>query len=267
MSPSGSLPSPQDFWRGVVLAFRHARYEQVSFWRNRFGAVFTIVFSVLFLVLLSASGGGSKVIFLHVKAIQYYVPGFAAYGVMSACFNTLAVSLVVRRETGLLKRIRLSPLPTPSLFGALLLNSVAVSLIEVVVVLLVGRLGFGVSLPTNLLAFFLAFLVGTLSFTALGVATSTVVPNEQAAGPMVSIVFFVLLFLSGLWFPLKPNSGLARAADWFPVRHLILAMFAPFHLVPGASSWAWHDLLVIGLWGIGASIFALRHFAWEPRRK
>lgn len=248
------------------LVWRQLYYEQIGFWRNRFGAVFTVIFSVLFLVLLAASGADKKIAFLHVTQIQYYVPGFAAYGVMSACFNTLAISLVVRRETGLLKRLRLSPLPTHVMFAALLLNSIVVSLAEVVILLLVGRYGYGAHLPANMGAFAVAFLVGCLSFTAVGIAMSTLVPNEEAAGPMVSLLFFVLLFLSGLWFPLKPGSGLAKAADWFPVRHLILAMFAPFRLLPGASPWAWHDLAVVALWGVGGTIVALRNFRFEPRR-
>src|SRR5580700_1114492 len=90
--------------RDLRLVGRQLGYEQLAFWRNPVAAGFTVVFSVLFLVLLGASGGTSRISFLHgIKLIQYYVAGFAAYGVMSACFNMLAVHLVIRRELGLLK--------------------------------------------------------------------------------------------------------------------------------------------------------------------
>ena len=98
-------------------------------------------------------------------------------------------------------------------------------------------------------AFDLALLVGVFCFTALGVAVSTLIPNQESAGPMLSIVFFVLLFLSGLWYPLKAGSALAKVSSWFPVRHLITATFAPFDLAPGVSPWAWHDLVGHGIWG------------------
>ncbi len=130
----------------------------------------------------------------------------------------------------------------------------------------IGRFAYNVHLPHNYAALVLALVVGVLCFTALGVAISTVIPNQEAAGPIISIVYFVLLFLSGLWFPLKPGSSLAQISAYFPVRHLILAVFAPFELVPGASPWAWHDLLVMAIWGVGASVVALRRFRWEPRR-
>ena len=99
--------------RDLGLVAHQVRYEQLAFWVNRVGAIFTVGFSVVFLVLLGASAGQSRISYYgNIKLIQYYVPTFVAYGVMAACFTTLAVTLVVRRETGLLKRLRLSPLPT-----------------------------------------------------------------------------------------------------------------------------------------------------------
>ncbi len=251
----------------VRMVGRQVRYEQLSFWLNPVGAVFTVGFSVVFLVLLGASAGNSRISFYgNIRLVQYYVPGFAAYGVMAACFNIFAITLVNRREMGLLKRLRLSPLPTWALLSAIVLSSMVVATIEVVLLLVVGRLGFSVHFPDNVGAFVVAIVVGMLCFSALGVAMSTLVPNQDAAGPIVSIVFFVLLFLSGLWFPLKPGSGLAQFSSYFPVRHLINAVFAPFDTQRGASPWAWHDLLVVAIWGVVGAVVAVRRWKWSPRR-
>lgn len=252
----------------VVLAFRQLRYEQLAFWRNPWGAVFTIGFSLVFLVLESASGAGSALGagYAGVHAIQYFVGGFAAYGVMAACFNTLAMQVVARRETGLLKRLRLSPLPTGSMFGALVGSALIVSVLDVALVMAVGALGYHARLPTDPVPLLVAVVVGVAAFTSLGVAASTVVPNQEAAGPMIGIVFFVLLFLSGLWAPLRPGSTLARISDWFPIRHLLLAMFQPFDTQRGASPWDWGDLRWVALWGVVGAVAAVRRFRWEPRR-
>lgn len=63
---------------------------------------------------------------------------------------------------------------------------------------------------------------GAFCFTAVGMAMSTLVPNQEAAGPVTSVVFFVLLFLSGLWYP-HPVAGATVAGatatgDYGPAR-------------------------------------------------
>ena len=251
---------PSTAFRGiddVRLVGRQVYYEQLNFWLNPVGALFTVGFSVVFLVLLAASAGNSHIAFYgNIRIVQYYVPGFAAYGVMAACFNMLTISLVVRREMGLLKRMRLSPLPTWVLLSAIFCNALLISAVQVVILLLIGRFGYQVVLPHNIAALVVTLVVGGLCFTALGIATSTLIPNQDAAGPVVSIVFFVLLFLSGLWYPIKAGSGLAKFSSYFPVRHMIIATFAPFDLQKGASAWRWGDLRVMAIWAVGGVIVA-----------
>ena len=251
----------------IRLVVHQVRYEQLAFWVNVVGAVFTVGFSVVFLVLLGASAGHQRIGFLgNIRLVQYYVPGFVAYGVMAACFNNLAISMVVRRETGLLKRLRLSPMPTWVLLASIFVSTTIVALGQVVLLLLIGRFGYAVHFPRSWAAFLVVLVVGIASFVAMGLAMSTVIPNQESAGPVTSIVFFVLLFLSGLWFPLKNNSGLAKISAYFPIHHLISAVFAPFEFRPGVTPWAWHDLLIVAIWGVASAVIALRRFQWAPRR-
>ena len=256
---------PTSSWR---LVAHQVHYEQLAFWLNRVGAVFTVGFSVLFLVMMGASAGQSRVSYLgNVKLVEYYVPAFVAYGVMSACFTTLAITMVVRREKGLLKRLRLSPLPTGVLVAAILLSTAVVSLVEVALLLIVGRLGYAVSTPPAWPSFLVVLAVGIASFSAMGIAMSTVVPNEESAGPLTNVVFFVLLFLSGLWYPFPPDSALSRVSNYFPVRHFIEAVRAPFEQQAGVLAWPWRDLGVLVLWGTVATVVCVRRFRWAPRRR
>jgi hypothetical protein len=95
---------------------------------------------------------------------------------------------------------------------------------------------------------------------------STLVPNADAAGPMISIVFFLLLAFSGLYFAITPGSTLATVSGYFPVRHLITALEGCFNLPPGAPTFAGHDLLIMAVWGLGGAILAFRRWQWSPRR-
>ena len=248
----------------VTLVARQVRFEQLSFWLNPIGALLTIGFSLVFIVIFESTSGHSTVSFLTINLGQYYVPAFAAYGVMAACFNILAINMVNRREMGLLKRLRLSPLPTWMLLAAVFINWMIIALIQVVLLLLVGRFGYGVHGPRDIGLFILVLVVGMISFTAMGVGISTVVPNADAAGPIVSLVFFILVALSGLYFPVKAGTGLATFTGVFPIRHLIVGLVDTFNGVPGTTPW--NDMLVIAVWGVVGVFISLRRWDWSPKR-
>ncbi|HEY6427040.1 MAG TPA: ABC transporter permease [Acidimicrobiales bacterium] len=249
----------------LPLVARQVYFEQLSFWLNPIGAAITIGFSVVFIVIFESTSRHSTVGYLaHIDLGQYYLPAFAAYGVMAACFNILAITLVNRREMGLLKRVRLSPLPTWMLLAAIFINTMIVAGIQIILVLLVGWIGYGVTGPHDIALFILVLVVGMLCFTSLGVGVSTLVPNADSAGPIVSLAFFILVALSGLYFPVKAGSGLATFADIFPIRHLITASVDTFNGIPGTSPW--NDLLVMALWGVAGVFVSLRRWEWSPKR-
>jgi ABC-2 type transport system permease protein len=269
--PAATVPEPQrgSFrgWSDAGLVVRQVGFEQLSFWLNPIGALMTIAFSVVFLILLGATAGTSTVSsYGGIKLIDYYVAGFCGYGVMAACFTILAITLVNRRETGLLKRLRLSPLPTWMLMDALIINAMIVAVMGVVLLLVVGWLGYGVSGPAHWAPFIVTLLVAMVCYSAMGVGMSTLVPNQDAAGPMVSLTFFILVALSGLWFPIAPGSGLATFADFFPIRHLIDALVGSFAGQRGAPTWPWRDLGVMLIWGAASIVVGLRRWSWSPKR-
>jgi ABC-2 type transport system permease protein len=268
MSSTAARPKAGSFegLGDLKLVGRQVRYEQLSFWLNPIGALFTIGFSTIFLIIFEATSGKSLVGSLGgIKLSHYYVPAFVAYGIMSSCFSILSITMVNRREMGLLKRLRLSPVPTWILMSAIFVSTMVVSLVQMVLMLGVGRL-YSVHGPANWLPFLCVVVVGMLAFSALGIGVSTVVPNADAAGPVVNIVFFVILAFSGLWYPIPPGSAVAKVTDYLPVRRLIVALQDSFSHIPGVSPWAWHDLGVIALWGVVGVFLALRRWQWAPRR-
>ena len=184
---------------------------------------------------------------------------------MAACFNILAIQLVNRREMGLLKRLRLSPLPTWMLLAAIFISTMIVAAIQIVLLLVVGRFGYDVHGPADIGPFVLVLIVGMLSFSALGVGVSTLVPNADAAGPDREPRLLHPRRAVGALLPRSsPDSGLATFADFFPIRHLITASVDSFNGIPGTS--VWNDLLVIAIWGAAGSSSRLRRWEWSPKR-
>ena len=92
---------------------------------------------------------------------------------------------------------------------------------------------------------------------------STFVPNEDAAPAMINVVLFPLVFISGTFGPIGPESMLTKFAKGFPVWHAIQASTNLLNPVKsGALDWGY--LLVLTLWGIGGAALTWKRFRWDP---
>jgi ABC-2 type transport system permease protein len=244
-----------------ALLWHQIRYEQLSFWRNPQSAFFTFIFPVVTIVIFGAVfGGGGSAFFLGVSPMQYYVPTIAAMSVLGACYSQLAIVLATRRQEGILKRLRATPLPTWVYFIGLLAHCVMISIVEVALIIAVGRL-YGTPLPTHWLAVIVTLVLGAASFCSLGVMVASLIRNAEAAPAVVQFVLFPLVFISGTYFPIH-STVLNHIADVLPVRPMNLALLGPFALHTGFD---WHQLGVLAAWGVVGAIIAIRRFRWDPR--
>ena len=251
------------------LFVRQLSYEQRVFWRNPASAFFTFFLPLIFLFIFVSVFGNQKITYNHsglqgVRGAQYYVPSILVYGIVAACFSNLAVMMAFRRELGLLKRERGTPLPAWLYLVGSIGNSVLVSVVMALITLGVGAAFYHVQWPVDPGAFALAIVVGAACFCALGLATVTILPNADAGPAIVNVVMLVLLFMSGIFFVVNPSSGLAHVASVFPVVHLFRAVFAAIVPQPHTATWAWSHLLVLGLWGVAGLLVAARRFRWTP---
>lgn len=251
--------------RTLALIPYQLRYEQKVYWRNPGAALFTFAFPVLLFVLLGAlfrdttsqTIGGAGL-------IQYYTPVIAAYGVMSACFVNLAITATFRREIGLLKQVRATPLPVLSYFGGLAASAIVNATVIVALVFAVGTGAYGASWPDDWLGLIVTLVVGAATFCALGLAVSALVPNADAAPAILNLVFLALLVVSGGFFPIASSSLLNQIAKFFPLRHMIEGAFAAF--TPDThTGFPWWHVAVIAAWGAAGLAFSLRYFRWEPK--
>ena len=96
--------------RPVRRLFIHQlRAEQLVFWRSREAAFFIFLFPVLLLVVLLSRYHGGK---YQGEPVRWEVlAGLVGYGCANTTFAGLAIQLVLRRESGILKRLRSTPLP------------------------------------------------------------------------------------------------------------------------------------------------------------
>jgi ABC-2 type transport system permease protein len=244
------------------------RWEQKEYWRNPAAAAFTFAFPLMFLVIFIAIYGNNKVALAggKVRYAQYYVPAIISFGVISACYTNLAFSLAVSRENGLLKRMRGTPLQPSTYLAGLVGSVIVISLILTCLTIVMGLVFYGITFPGRYLALIVTIATGAFAFSALGVAVSTFVPNEDAAPAIINFILFPLLFISGTFGPIASGSALTRIADVFPVRHMLTLMVAVFNPLISGSGIRAADVGMLLLWGAIGTAVSIRRFRWEPRR-
>ncbi|HLM84577.1 MAG TPA: ABC transporter permease [Solirubrobacteraceae bacterium] len=251
----------------IGLVLHQARYDLLTFVRNRQGRFFTVALPVLFLVIFVSVFGNNHVGPEHLKSSTYYVPGIAALAVLSASFANLAVSITTQRELGVLKRRRATPVPAWVLVAGRALSALVVSLVVMAVVIAIGRLAYDVHVASSALpALALTAVVGSLAFACLGYALATLVSSADAAQPVVLAITLPLNFISGVFIPSpRLSSALRHVAEVFPVQHLVAALHTSFIHDGHGSAIAWGDLALVAAWGVAGLALALARFSWSPR--
>ncbi len=243
------------------LLWHQIRYEQLSFWRNRQNAVFTFAFPVLFMTVLGflMRGGTASSYFYGRTPVAYYMPTIAALSVIGTCFGQLAVVLAMRRQDGILKRVRATPLPASLYFLGLLAHCLVVAVTDVALIIGIGAL-FGAPRPSHWLALVVTLAVGAACFCGLGVAVASLIRNAEAAPAVVQLVLFPLLFLSGTYLPIH-SAALNSVSGMLPIRPFNQALLGALN----GSGLAWTHLAVLAAWGIVGAVVGIRRFRWNPR--
>jgi ABC-2 type transport system permease protein len=251
----------------LALVAHQLRYDQKAFWRNPAAVFFTVMFPVVvFLILAVVFDGSTVAVKGGIEATTYYVPAIMALAVISATMQTLAMTLVIAREDGRLKRGRGTPMPAWVFIAGRIGNSIVVALLMLALLAGIGGLLYSVPFPWERLPeLLLTLVVGAASFCCLGIALTAVIPSQDAAAAIVNALLLPLYFLSGIFIPEDElPDGVIEFANHFPVRPFFEAFFSAY--VPGSgSAIAGHELLVVGIWGLAGLLLAVRFFRWTPR--
>jgi ABC-2 type transport system permease protein len=244
------------------LAAHQVLWEQRLFWRNRQAAFFTFVLPVG-LLAFGALGRHSDVDGRPYP--DFFVPGLIGTAIVFTTFAGMAITLVIRRDTGILKRVRGTPLPPAVYLGALAASMALVLAIEAGIVVGVGSALLGVAAPDSPLELLGLVVLGALAFAALAFAVVPLVPSAEGSSAVISAVYLPLLGLSGAFFPLhRLPAALHELADVLPLSHLLTALRASY----AGGGLSGHDLaglLVTVAWAIAGAAIAVRRFGWEPR--
>lgn len=250
---------------------RQIRYQLTVFLRTPVAVFFTVALPLMMLLLFNSLFGGSDIDTPRgsFPLRQFYVGGLAAFTAVSATFTNLANTVPMRREEGILKRWRATPLPPPTYIGGMIGSAIVIAAAGVVLMIGVGALVYGIEIQAEKVPMMIGmFVLSVGAFAALGIAVAGLIPSTEAAPAVANAIILPLGFVSDVFIPMEdPPRWLTTVADVFPLRPFAQSFQDGFNPLIDGSGWVGDRVLRIALWGVVGTIAAVRFFRWEPSRK
>jgi ABC-2 type transport system permease protein len=244
----------------AALTWRQYRLERRMFWRNPSAAFFNFMLPLLLLAMFGAIFSSNQ------DDLDVIVPGIAGMSVVSTTFSALAYNMTAMREQGILKRMRGTPMPSSAYLTGIAAHSITNTAMQMVLIIVSGKVFFGVDWPANVAELLLFVVLGVVCFASLGVALSHVIPNNESAPAYVNAIFLPLIIISGVFYDAdNVPSFLSGIAEALPLTHLIDGLSAAMVTGEGIDDQI-SSIGVIVAWMVVGVVLAIRGFSWEARR-
>ena len=251
----------------ISKVLHQAKFDLLIFRRNPAATFFTLILPLIFLVLFTALFGNNTTAD-GIKVSTFYVPGILALAIVSATAVNLAITMTTRRERGVLKRIRSTPLPSWVFIASQAIGGLVLSILMTLIISVLGTTVYGAEFPiASLPSLVITLIVGATSLTAVGLAMTVIIPSEDAAPAVTNAIMLPLYFISGIFVPDDDiPSWVSDIGSLFPVSHLNQALQEFYLPQPDGADLPRNHWLVIAGWGIVCAGIALKWFRWTPRR-
>jgi ABC-2 type transport system permease protein len=232
------------------------------FFRDPASIIVTLALSPVILVILGSIPsfrepgedlGGLRV-------IDVYVPIMITMAMAMIGVNALPTMLVTYRERGILRRLSTTPARPKDMLIAQMITHLTLVVGSVVLIMMLGRILYGVALPANPFAFLLAFALAAGALFGFGLLLAASVRTSKVAAGVGSLAFFPMLFFAGLWVPREVMpAGLRNVSDFTPLGAGVQAM-------SDAAAGHWPQplhLAVMATYALLAWLAAVKLFRWQ----
>ncbi len=250
------------------LVVEQTRYQVLTFVRSPVGMFFTLGLPLLMLVLFNGLFGDGTIDTPSGpwSVQQFYTGGLAAFTAVSATYTNLVNVVPIRRDEGILKRWRSTPVPPSVYLAGWILSAVSIALLGVTLQLSLGVLAYDLTIEVaKVPAMIVTFIVGVAAFAALGLAVAGLVPNADSAPAVANATILPLAFVSDVFIPLEdPPRWLDVIGSIFPLKPFVNAFQNTLNPFVDAPGFSWGKLAAVAAWGIGGVLMAMRTFTWEP---
>ncbi len=229
--PSDAAPRNAGTPSAVSMTWSQVGHTRTTMWRNWSAVFFAIAFPVaLALIIPTVNGGGDAVLSDGQMLGTFYAATMAVYGAAVTSFVNMPEGVLGDRETGVLKRLRATPLTATELLVGRIVGALGVSLVTAAGIVLVAWVAFRPGYPPGLPAAVLSLVVATVCFAVLGLAVTSFARSAQQGvamtlGTMLPLAFISDIFVVGAAFPAP-----IETLSWiFPLRHASAAVTSAVH--------------------------------------
>ncbi len=231
--------------------------------RDPMAAFFTLLFGPSLLALLGLIFGNEpSPMYGGVGYLDRSVPGYMAVIIAVVGLMAVPISSVTRRDTGVLRRFSATPLRPLTYFATDVLVPFALTLLGILLLSLVGTVGYGVRFEGSPVSLLVGVSLGALAFFALGYAMAGLAPNAPTVIIAGNVVLYVLMLFSGSVVPVEVMPQTVQTVSGFlPLTHLVSLLRGLWFGI------GWGDLLtevavLAGLLVVG-TLGVARTFRWE----
>jgi ABC-2 type transport system permease protein len=134
------------------------------------------------------------------------------------------------------------------------------AIVTLVALLAVARLAYGVPLPRQFGGWIITALFASAVVMAIGLFVAAVGSTARAAAAIGNILFYPMMFFSGLWLPIPAMPQvLQHVAHAFPLG-------AAWEAFQQSALGHWPPVLALGTmaaWTVAFGLIAARFFRWE----
>ncbi len=241
---------------------RLVRTEAKLFIRERIGPVWGLGIPLILLIVFGsipavskpdASLGGRPLLYL-------YVPVVIFLGMALICLAAASGTLTNYRERGVLRRLGVTPAGATRLLAAQLIVNASMVVTMAVVIDVIARLAYHVPLPGQFLGYVVIMLLATAALLGIGMCIASVARTPRMAQGLGGLLFYPMMFFSGLWLPLPEMSpALQHISEATPLGAASAAMAG----ILGGNFPPLLYIAILAAWAAAAALLARRTFRWE----
>jgi ABC-2 type transport system permease protein len=242
---------------------RLTRAELRLFLRERVGIIWGVGFPVVLLIIFGAIPGFRSPVSKDlpgVSVLDAYVPILFAFVLAMLALNVVPPVLAGYREKGVLRRLATTPIGPARVLAAQLIINISMTIVTLVILLALARIAYHVPLPRQAGGFILALALAIAALFGIGMVIAAVATTGRMANATGAILFFPLMFFSGLWLPIASMPAL--------LQHISHA--TPLGAAVQALTDAWQgqfphplQLITLAAYALVAPAVAARLFRWE----